>query len=163
MSALFDPPHGEWTRIRFALAWKQRLSMVLWRLVIIAALAAAAAYLSGYQRFLWLAIGLVVVTGAWRWWMIGRWVRNFGYAEQDDDLWITSGALLRRLTVVPFGRMQLVDVAQGPVDRVFKLADVQLHTASASTDAHIPGLAPDQAAALRDRLTELGASELSGL
>lgn len=162
MSALFDPPHGEWTRIRFALAWKQRLSMVVIRLVFIAVLIAASLTF-GYETYFQIAIGLVVVTGAWRWWMIGRWVRNFGYAEQDDDLWITSGALLRRLTVVPFGRMQLVDVAQGPIDRVFKLADVQLHTASASSDAHIPGLAPDQAAALRDRLTELGASELSGL
>jgi uncharacterized protein len=38
-----------------------------------------------------------------------------------------------------------------------------MKTASAETNATIPGLAPDEAARLRDRLTELGEAQLSGL
>ena len=65
-----------------------------------------------------------------------------GYAERADDLLVTSGVLNRQLVVVPYGRMQFVDVTAGPLDRRFGLATVQLHTASPATDAQIPGSSP---------------------
>jgi membrane protein YdbS with pleckstrin-like domain len=40
---------------------------------------------------------------------------------------------------------------------------VRLHTAAAATDARIPGLEPDEAARLRDRLAELGEAQAAGL
>jgi hypothetical protein len=40
---------------------------------------------------------------------------------------------------------------------------VQLVTASAATDAVIPGLLPDEAGRLRDRLSQLGEAQASGL
>jgi hypothetical protein len=43
------------------------------------------------------------------------------------------------------------------------IARVQLHTASAGTDAAIFGLTPDEAARLRDRLASRGQSQLAGL
>ncbi len=164
MSALFDAPgEAQWHRLPFALAWKRRTSLVVGSLVVLALLGMAAVAFPQARTWLVAAAGVELVLTAWRWWLIGRWVRNFGFAEREDDLWVVSGAMLRRMTVVPYGRMQLVDVAQGPLDRLFGIASVQLHTASASTDAHIPGLRPDDAARLRDQLTELGAAELSGL
>ena len=51
----------------------------------------------------------------------------------------------------------------GPLERAFGLATVTLKTASAETNASIPGLAPDEATRLRDRLTELGEAHASGL
>jgi hypothetical protein len=54
--------------------------------------------------------------------------------------------------------MQLVEVSAGPLERAFSLASVQLHTASASTDAKIPGLDPEQAAQLRDALASNSAT-----
>src|SRR4030095_2579067 len=48
----------------------------------------------------------------------------------------------RRLSIVPYARMQFVDVTAGPLERAFKLATVQLHTAAAATDAKIPRLPP---------------------
>ena len=66
------------------------------------------------------------------------------------------------LVVVPYGRMQYVDVQAGPLDRAFGIARVQLHTASPGTSAHIPGLAADEAARLRDRLTSLGEAQAAG-
>jgi membrane protein YdbS with pleckstrin-like domain len=109
-----------------------------------------------------IVLPLVVVTG-WGWWLLGRQVRLLGYAERDEDLLIRRGAMFRRIVVVPYGRMQYVDVSAGPLDRVFGLARVQLHTASADTDASIPGLVPVEAARLRDRLSERGQSRLAGL
>jgi membrane protein YdbS with pleckstrin-like domain len=92
----------------------------------------------------------------------GRY-RSWGYLERDEDLVVKRGLLFRRLTVVPFGRMQFVDVTAGPVDRLFDLATVQLHTAAAATDARIPGLRSADAAQLRDRLGTLGEARASGL
>jgi membrane protein YdbS with pleckstrin-like domain len=59
--------------------------------------------------------------------------------------------------------MQFVDVTAGPIERSFGLATVQLHTAAASSDARIPGLAADEAARLRDQLARLGEAKAAGL
>jgi membrane protein YdbS with pleckstrin-like domain len=71
--------------------------------------------------------------------------------------------MVKRLTVVPYGRMQFVDVTAGPVDRIFKISTVQLHTAAAATDAKIPGLDVTEAERLRDHLAALGEAKASGL
>ena len=99
------------------------------------------------------AVGLMYLWGLW---YIGRRTKSWAYAERTDDLIVTRGFMFKRLVIVPYGRMQLVDLAAGPVDRAFGIAKLQLHTAAATTDASIPGLTPDIAAALRDRLAELG-------
>jgi membrane protein YdbS with pleckstrin-like domain len=89
--------------------------------------------------------------------------RAWGYRERDDDLLVKRGCLLRRVSVVPYGRMQFVDVTSGPFERSFQLATVRLHTAAAATDARIPGLDEAEAARLRDRLAALGEARLAGL
>lgn len=99
----------------------------------------------------------------WEWWIIGRQVAAIGYAERADDLLVRRGVMFRSLVVVPYGRMQFVDVQAGPLDRALGIARVQLHTASPGTDASIPGLAPEQAALLRDRLARRGEARLAGL
>jgi hypothetical protein len=107
--------------------------------------------------------GVWLVAVIWMWWLIGRRVRSFGYAERADDLLVTSGIMFRRLVVVPYGRMQLVDITAGPLDRRLGVATVQLHTAAASTNATIPGLPPAEASGLRDRLAARGEQRSAGL
>jgi uncharacterized protein len=92
-----------------------------------------------------------------------RRYRAWGYAEREDDLLVRRGVMIRRLTVVPYGRMQFVDVTAGPVDRLFGLATVQLHTAAAASDAKIPGLERAEADRLRDQLASLGEAKAAGL
>jgi membrane protein YdbS with pleckstrin-like domain len=125
----------------------------------------AAAVLLGLWHT-WLG-ALVAVVGlgsvAWGFAVVGRRVRSWGYAERADDLLVTRGILNRQLVVVPYGRMQYVDVTAGPLDRRFGLATVQLHTAAAATDAQIPGLVPQEAARLRDRLAARGEASTAGL
>ena len=95
--------------------------------------------------------------------VVGRRYRSWGYAEREEDLLVRRGVMFARLSVVPYGRMQFIDVTAGPLERAFGLATVRLHTAAASTDARIPGLAREEAARLRDSLAELGESQAAGL
>jgi len=105
----------------------------------------------------------VVVLGAVRAVLIVRSVRSWGYAERAEDLLVKHGLMVRRLSIVPYARMQFVDVSAGPLERAFGLATVGLHTAAAASDAQIPGLAGPEAARLRDRLAALGETREEGL
>jgi len=110
----------------------------------------------------YLAAG-ALVAAAIAWPLVGRRYRSWGYAEREDDLLVRRGVLFARLSVVPYGRMQFIDVTAGPLERAFGLATVRLHTAAAATDARIPGLEREEAARLRDRLAELGEAQAAGL
>jgi uncharacterized protein len=116
------------------------------------------------DHWLWLA-GMAAVVGfaIWRSFITVRAVRAWGYAERDNDLLVRHGLLVRRLSIVPYARMQYVDVTAGPLERAFQLATVQLHTAAAASDARVPGLPPEEASRLRDRLTALGEDRAEGL
>jgi membrane protein YdbS with pleckstrin-like domain len=107
-------------------------------------------------------VGALVVASIFGW-LLWRRYRAWGYSEREDDLLVRRGVMIRRLTIVPYGRMQFVDVTSGPVDRLFKLATVQLHTAAAASDARIPGLDKAEAERLRDRLSSLGEAKAAGL
>jgi len=105
----------------------------------------------------------VVVLVALVWSVLRGRYRSWGYLERADDLVVRHGLLFRQVTVVPYGRMQFIDVSAGPIDRVFGLATVQLHTAAAASDARIPGLVQEEADRLRDRLASLGEAQATGL
>jgi hypothetical protein len=128
---------------------------------VVVALAFALAAASSALALAAAAAGAVLIVLFWI--SIGRNLRSWGYVERADDLLVTHGALFKKLTVVPYGRMQLVDVEAGPIERSFGLVSVKLHTAAATTDAKVCGLTPDTASGLRDRLTQLGEAHASGL
>jgi len=157
----FDPDGVVWTRVSRRLAAVRRLlTCGPLGLAAVALLVAGPVAGSGWVTA---AAVLPAALAVWAWWLIGRQVPAWGYAERDDDLLVRHGLLWREIVVVPYGRMQYVDVQAGPVDRAFGIARVQLHTASAATDARIPGLTPDEAARLRDRLASRGQARLAGL
>jgi len=151
-------------------AW-HKVSPKLITVELIARLSLAAVLLAGLgvgsalaPHWLWRAgMILVVVYATWRSIVTVRAVKAWGYAERDQDLVVRHGLLIRRLSIVPYARMQFVDVTAGPLERAFGLATVQLHTAAAASDARVPGLPPGEAARLRDRLTALGEDRAEGL
>ena len=131
-----------------------------------AAGAAAAAILLALEVSALAAIGgalAVLVAGAVLDVLLQRRVGAWGYLEREDDLLVRRGVLVCRLSVVPYGRMQFIDVRAGPLERGLGLATVHMHTAAAASDARIPGLERDEAARLRDRLAELGEAQAAGL
>jgi hypothetical protein len=111
------------------------------------------------------AVGAVVVlVGAA---LAERFLRRrfsaWGYAEREDDLIVRRGVMFSRLSVVPYGRMQFIDVTAGPLERAFGLRTVRMHTAAAASDARIPGLDQGEAERLRDQLAELGEAQAAGI
>ena len=155
------PDTVEWRRVSPKLITVSLIGRLIWVLVLLAGL------LVGYlltPHWLWPAgMAAVVVLAVWRSIITVRAVKAWGYAERDNDLLVRHGLLIRRLSIVPYARMQFVDVTAGPLERAFQLATVQLHTAAAASDAQIPGLAPEEASRLRDRLTALGEDRAEGL
>ncbi|MGI5214789.1 PH domain-containing protein [Plantactinospora sp. CA-290183] len=155
------PETVRWQPVSRDLIWVEALRLGMLMLVVVVALVVGLA-LTGDWGF-GLGLGLAVLLTVWRLTVIVRAVRAWGYAERDNDLLVRHGLLVRRLSIVPYARMQFVDVTAGPLERAFNLATVQLHTAAAASDARVPGLRPAEAARLRDRLTALGEDRAEGL
>ena len=160
-SGPFDPPGVTWQGVSSRLV-TARLVTVAISLLVPFVLGAVFALVFSLV-WLWIVPAVAVVIGVWCVVVVPRQVRAIGYAERDEDLLIRKGVMFRSLVVVPYGRMQYVDVQAGPLTRRAGIAQVQLHTASPGTDAAIPGLPEAEAARLRDRLSEAGEARLAGL
>lgn len=163
LPALFAPPGQAWR----GLSPRYRAMRCLTSAVVIGVLTLVPAVVVALTSGLWWLVGIIVALGvaglAVRLVVIGRNFRSWGYAERPTDLYLTHGVLFRRLVAVPYGRMQLVEVTSGPLQRGYGLATVQLQTASPGSGARIPGLTPAEAVRLRDRLTERGQSQAAAL
>ena len=157
-----EQPEGAWRRPDPALLRLRRaLALALVTAPAVAAAAALAVAAGPVEGLAGLAVaavltGLVLLA-------VERRVAAWGYLEREDDLLVRRGVLVRRTSVVPYGRMQYVDVTAGPLARRLGLATVTLHTAAAATDASVPGLREDEARRLRDRLAALGEARQAGV
>ncbi|MFC4056025.1 PH domain-containing protein [Actinomadura syzygii] len=152
----------QWSRISSRHAWHRLLTAVLWA-VPIGGVGGFIVWRNGgvVPAAMWVA---AVVLGAVLTWVMAELDRRaYGYAERADDLIVTHGVLVKRLIVVPYGRMQFVDVTAGLLERWMGVATVRMHTAAAATDATIPGLRAWEAAQLRDRLAQKGEERSMGL
>jgi membrane protein YdbS with pleckstrin-like domain len=97
-----------------------------------------------------LAAGLVAVVGGLAaWWLPRASYRQWRYHVATDALELRHGVVRRIHSAIPYFRVQHIDVAQGPVERAVGLARLVVHTASAGTDATIPGIAAGDAEGLR--------------
>ncbi|WP_298461818.1 PH domain-containing protein [uncultured Cellulomonas sp.] len=157
----FEPDGVDWQPVSPRLA-TARLATTAIVLGVPLLAAAVTAVLTG-ATWVWAFPAAIAVLGLWIAVLVPRQVRAIGYAERADDLLIRKGIVFRSMVVVPYGRMQYVDVQAGPLGRAFGIAQVQLHTASPGTDAAIDGLPPQEAARLRDQLASRGEARLAGL
>ncbi|MEV6637954.1 PH domain-containing protein [Actinoplanes sp. NPDC051470] len=155
------PDSVEWRRVSPKLITVELISRGIMVLIVMAGLLVGW-LLTDFWLFPAL-MGANLLLAVWRAFITVRAVKAWGYAERDHDLLVRHGLLIRRLSIVPYARMQYVDVTAGPLERAFGLAGVQLHTAAAASDAKIPGLPPEEASRLRDRLTALGEDRAEGL
>jgi uncharacterized protein len=96
------------------------------------------------------AAGLVAAAGALdAWWLPRARFRHWRYQVAEDALELRHGVVRRIHSAIPYFRVQHIDVSQGPVERAVGLARLVVHTASAGTDATIPGVAAGDAEGLR--------------
>ena len=110
----------------------------------------------------------------WSWWPLPAWwgvgamailffsssvvwpffsYRAWSYVVRTHDVLLAYGVLWRVRRSVPRPRIQHVDVRSGPIDRAFGLSKCTLFTAgTGEADATIPGVVPEVAESLRERL-----------
>ena len=92
------------------------------------------------------ALVLVVLLPSRRW-------RARGYDMAADRLRVVKGVLFHHDTVVPFSRVQHLDVEQGPLERAFGLARLILHTAGThNSSVTLPGLPHGDAVEMREEI-----------
>jgi membrane protein YdbS with pleckstrin-like domain len=79
--------------------------------------------------------------------------RLWRYAIDDTFLVARFGILVRQEKVIPVNRLQHVDLVRGPIERLFGLATLIVHTAGTDAVAfHLPGLEPSVAQSMRDHI-----------
>jgi len=92
------------------------------------------------------------------WYVVRLPLRRYrvrGYHLGEDRLRVVKGLLVRRDTVVPFGRVQHIDVERGPIERLFGLATLILRTAGThNASVALPGLGEQDALAMREAIRE---------
>ncbi|MFN2100246.1 PH domain-containing protein [Altererythrobacter sp. MF3-039] len=100
-----------------------------------------------------LLVPLALAAIVWAWVVPQRRFRRKAFAMGEDRLRIVSGFLFHRDTVVPFGRVQHLDVLAAPLERPWSLATLVLHTAGTHNfSVSLPGLKHDEAVAMREAI-----------
>ena len=156
-----EPVEGEWQRVS-----PKFVVVDLVGAIIVGAVATVATGIPWFISQLPWLLALPITVGVISLLVIAftpRRVRSIGYQLRDDDLLFRRGIMFQRFIAVPYGRMQLVDINRGPLDRGLGLAELKLVTAAAATNITIPGLPEPDAEALRDHLVAVAESRRAGL
>lgn len=152
---------GVWHQISPKYIWVQLISTGGFLLVVAAVVLVLVLVL--HQWWALIPGGILAVILVWTLAIMPRQARAIGYRLRDDDLVFRRGILWQRFVAVPYGRMQLVDVSHGPLDRGFGIAQLKFVTAAAATGVTIPGLEQATAEALRDHLVTVAEARRTGL
>jgi membrane protein YdbS with pleckstrin-like domain len=166
MDAVFDVPGAPWVGASPALGSVRRIALVA-TTAVLAVLVVLVWMLLLREPLGWPVLAgallLLLAAAGVAWVAVARNATSWAWAERDADLFVRHGILVRRLEVVPYGRMQLVEVTAGPLQRRAGIATLTLHTAAPGSDARILGVPATEASRLRDRLTSLGEAQAAGL
>ena len=102
----------------------------------------------------WLLLFLLVLL------IIFREFPKRAYALRERDITYKKGWVFHSVTSVPFNRIQHSEISQGPLDRYFNLASLNIYTAGgSSSDLTIPGLPHEEAIRLREYVARKSAED----
>ncbi len=152
---------GQWHQISRKYVWVQLISTGSALIIVVAATLLLTQL--WHQTWAWIPGGIIMATLVWTLAILPRQARAIGYRLRQDDLVFRRGILWQRMVAVPYGRMQLVDITHGPLDRGFGIAQLKFVTAAAATGVTIPGLEQTTAETLRDHLVAVAESRRTGL
>ncbi|MFN0111441.1 MAG: PH domain-containing protein [Blastocatellia bacterium] len=138
--------------------------LITFGVVILAMLAVAVSI--GWKlpsQRIWLAVGwlaLAAICLSFSFWFPARYYRTWGWRIDEKVLELRHGRLVEHMRLIPLARLQHVDLERGPLERMFGLASLVIHTAGTHAAATtIPGLEAETAARLRDHLVEIGGDD----
>ncbi len=98
----------------------------------------------------WISTSIVILIFVWYFAMSRRTYYSRSYAVRQKDILYKKGLLFRSTTVIPFNRIQHLEVVSGPVDRFYDLASLKIYTAGGvQSDLSIPGLINSDASRLK--------------
>lgn len=128
-----------------------RITGALTAIPLLAVATVAEVAIAGWSLAIWTPAALLAA------WLVLRVpLRRFaarGYALGADRLRVVRGVWFHSDTVVPFGRVQHIDVGQGPIERAYAIATLTVHTAGThNASVSLPGLAHRDALAMRETI-----------
>lgn len=139
-----EPAYRSALRVRATIFW---VPIFIGSLILDRSLLATTPF-SGLLPALIASIGLSAIIVA-----PDRIYRRLGYAIDGRLLRTVRGWLFHTDTVVPFVRVQHIDVTRGPVDKLFGTASLVVHTAGTHNSIVVlPGLSPSRAAEIREAI-----------
>lgn len=148
---------AELTKLHPNYKFLMRLKAIIWGLIIVIAAIVADEVISSEFGFpfglitgpaVLFALFLIIRIPASRY-------NARGYQISLDRLRVVRGIMWHSDTIVPFGRVQHIDVDQGPVERAMGIATMTLHTAgSHNASVRLPGLGHDLAVTMREEIRE---------
>ena len=165
MDAVFEVPGAPWVSVSPALTSVRRTGIAGTAALGVLAVLGLRLVLPDLVSWTVAVVALLLVAAAavTAWLLAARNTASWAWAEREADLFIRHGLLVRRLEVVPYGRMQQVEVTAGPLQRRAHIATVTMHTAAPGSDARILGVPAPEASRLRDRLAARGEAQVAGL
>lgn len=152
---------GTWHQLARAYVRVQLISQAA--VIVVVAAVAIGIQVFTQVPWQWIPAGVILIVTTIGLIITPRQARSVGYQLRRDDLVFRRGILWQRVVAVPYGRMQLVDITHGPLDRGFGIAQLKLVTAAASTGVTIPGLTQEAAEQLRDTLIAVAETRRTGL
>ncbi len=128
-----------------------RLQMSIVAVALLVAATIAEVAIPGWTGAVWIPALLVIAYALIR--VPLRRYHARGYSLEQERLRVVRGVIFRADTVVPFGRVQHIDVGQGPLERAYGLATLTVHTAGThNASVSLPGLRHEEATAMRERI-----------
>ena len=126
-----------------------RLQLAFAAMILLVAATIAEIAIPGRTGAVWLPALLVIAYALIR--VPLRRYNARGYSLAQERLRVVRGVFFRADTIVPFGRVQHIDVGQGPLERAFGLATLTVHTAGThNASVSLPGLRHQDATDIRD-------------
>lgn len=152
---------GTWHQISPKYVVSQTLQNVVF--IALVGAAALALWLGLDQQWVWFPAAVLILPTLIAQLVLPRQARALGYMLREDDIVFRRGIVWQRMVAVPYGRLQLVDITHGPLDRAFGIAKLKMVTAAATTGVEIPGLGREASEALRDTLIQVAETRRTGL
>jgi hypothetical protein len=73
------------------------------------------------------------------------------YALREKDITYKAGLLVKKITTVPFSRVQHVEIDEKPISRIFGLSSISVYTAGdSSDDLEIKGIKKETALQIKE-------------
>ena len=127
-----------------------RIEWLITTLILFAAVLMLFVFTDVSSPWNWLAVAGVILLSLIYWVMQEKSFVYTAFAVRDQDVIVQKGWIIRSTKICPFNRIQNCSVHQGPLERKYELATLNLYTAGAAgLDMRIPGLTLEEANNLR--------------